>query len=155
MKYNEDAFRLSVQNYPNIQDNDDSITKSVSDFNQLPLKYQRVILKVFSAKVKECQEVIAQEETEKICTSEGHQFSTWKKVIDVQYKDVYIDHQFIPNYEIKTTVWERTCSRCGFVEKVKQEPQELIDARQEKNKQAQVRRLTKKLQSLQHQNKSE
>lgn len=149
MKYNEDAFHLSVQNYPNIQDGDDSITKSFSDFNQLPLKYQRAILDILKAKVKEYQEVVAQEEAEKICTSEGHQFSKWKKGVDVQYEDTYIDHQFIPNYRTETTVWERTCSRCGFVERVEHEPQELIDTRREKNKQAQVRRLTKKLQQLQ------
>ena len=55
MKYNEDAFHLSVRNYPNIQDGDDSITKSFSDFNQLPLKYQRAILDILKAKVKEYQ----------------------------------------------------------------------------------------------------
>ena len=44
--------------------------------------------------------------------------------------------------------WERKCKRCGFIETVHKEPQELIDKREEVNKQKEIKRLEKMLKNL-------
>lgn len=89
-----------------------------------------------------------QEDKEKICQQEGHTFGKWKHNKWTEYIDTVIDHQHVHDYPIKCENWERTCSRCGFVEEVEHEPQELIDERKEKNKKARIKRLERELKKL-------
>ena len=108
---------------------------------------KKVINEVFKIVVKYLG-IQEQEDKEKICKQEGHTFGKWKHNIWTEYIDTVIDHQHVPNYPIELENWERTCSRCGFVEEVEHEPQELIDKRNEKNKKARIKRLERELKKL-------
>ena len=122
--------------------------EALKSFNILSAKYQLIILKSFLEKVNECESDYFKDEAAKMCNKEGHQFSKWRKDVVVDYEDVWIDHQLIPNYRIEKTVWKRTCSRCGYVETVEKEPQELIDEENQKKKQVEIKRLERRLKKL-------
>lgn len=81
-----------------------------------------------------------QENQEQICQQEGHIFGKWKHNKWIQYIDTIIDHQHIHNYPVEHENWERTCSRCGFVEKVDHKPQKLVDIRIEKRKKHELKK---------------
>lgn len=132
--------------------NRNELISALKNFKGLPLKYQLLILKSFLEKVSECEKDFSHEEAVKICNSEGHQFSKWKKTTHVSYEDAWIDHQLIPNYKIENVVWERTCERCGYIDSVEQEPQEVIDEKKQKRKQAEINRLERRLQKLKEDN---
>ena len=108
---------------------------------------KKVINEVFEIVVKYLG-IQEQEDKEKICKQEGHTFGKWKHNKWTERIDTVIDHQHVPNYPIEHENWERTCSRCGFVEEVEHEPQELIDKRNEKNKKARIKRLERELKKL-------
>lgn len=91
-------------------------------------------------------------ESSSICDKEGYEFSRWKKQTITSYETAFIDHQLIPHYKNISVIWARTCSRCGYVEKVCQEPQELIDERKEKNRQKEIKRLERRLEKLKEKN---
>lgn len=107
---------------------------------------KKVINEVFGiiAKYLGIQE---QEDKEKICQQEGHTFGKWKRRTWTT-KEVYWDAGPQGYVDVEHEKWERTCSRCGFVEKVDYEPQELIDERKEKNKKARIKRLESELKRL-------
>lgn len=88
-----------------------------------------------------------QEDKEKICQQEGHTFGKWERRTWTT-KEVYWDAGPQGYVDVEHEVWERTCSRCGFVEEVDYEPQELIDERKEKNKKARIKRLESELKRL-------
>lgn len=89
-----------------------------------------------------------QEDKEKICHQEGHIFDEWKHKELTTYVDTVIDHQHVHDFPVKHDNWERICSRCGFVDKVDHEPQELIDTRKEKNRKTRIKKLESELKRL-------
>ena len=91
---------------------------------------KKVIKAVFEIIVKHLG-IQEQEDKEKICQREGHTFGKWKKRTWTT-KEVYWDAGPQGYVDVEHEVWERTCSRYGFVEKFDYEPQELIDERKEK-----------------------
>ena len=93
-----------------------------------------------------------QENKEKVCEHEGHIFGEWKHNNWTEYIDAVIDHEHVHDYPIEHENWKRTCSRCGFVDKVDYEPQELIDERKEKNKKARIKKLESQLKKLKKNN---
>ena len=107
---------------------------------------KKVINEVFKIVVKYLG-IQEQEDKEKIYQQEGHTFGKWKKRTWTT-KEVYWDAGPQGYVDVEHEVWERTCSRCGFVEKVDYEPQELIDERKEKNKKARIKRLESELKRL-------
>ena len=110
---------------------------------------KKVINEVFEIVVKYLG-IQEQEDKEKICQQEGHTFSKWKHNKWTEYIDTVIDHQHVQNYPIEHKNWKRTCSRCGLVEAVEHEPQELIDERKEKNRKARIKRLERELKKLEN-----
>ena len=108
---------------------------------------KKVINEIFGIVVKYLG-IQEQEDKEKMCQQEGHTFGKWKYNKWTIYIDTVIDHQPVHNYPIDKENWERTCSRCGFVEEVECEPQELIDERKEKNKKARIKRLERELKKI-------
>lgn len=107
---------------------------------------KKVINEVFGIIVKYL-DIQEQEDKEKTCQREGHTFGKWKKRTWTT-KEVYWDAGPQGYVDVDHEVWERTCSRCGFVEKIDYEPQELIDERKEKNKKARIKRLESELKRL-------
>ena len=143
-----EGLSMNALNINSENTDSNKIIESLIDFKQLPLKYQIAVLEFFGAKVDEYKQIVSQEAAEKICASEGHQFSKWKKFVDINYEDAWIDHELIHNYRSEKTMWERTCARCGYVERVEQEPQELVDQQRKINKQAKIKKLEKTLRKL-------
>ena len=79
------------------------------------------------------------EDIEEKCEKEGHIFGNWLHNKWTTNVDNVI--------EVKHENWKRTCKRCGFVEVVVEEPKELIESRQRKDR-------NKKLERAMHQVKN-
>lgn len=122
--------------------------KAIEDFKQLPINYQISILDSFVQNVEIGKRNNQHDIAVNTCSTEGHIFGKWKHNKWTVYVDTVIDHEHINNYPDEKENWERTCSRCGFIEKVECEPQELIDAKKEKNKKARIKRLESELKRL-------
>ncbi len=117
---------------------------------------EKVIMELFRI-ISMYSETQKHEAIVQTCREEGHVFSKWveKRLIKtVTVGDSGIESLFtgIGTREVKYKEWHRTCERCGFVETVEQEPQELIDARKEKNRKARVRKLENELKKLKGEN---
>lgn len=135
--------------------NQSEMLKAISLFRNLPIKYQLSVIKSFVSKVKRESALEKREAVEAECVSKGHDYSEWKKIT---YSSVernpylglrdYIVPEGKEYISVEHTKWERTCDRCGYVETVEQEPQELIDERNEENKQAKIKKLEKELKLL-------
>ena len=117
-------------------------------YENLPIEYQRQVLSMLNNNIKKYVDINSHDKVVKTCKEEGHQFDKWKHKTWYTYEDAYIDHQLIKNYKVKHECWQRKCSRCGYVENSAEMPKELIEERLEKNKQAQIRRLERKLAKL-------
>lgn len=89
-----------------------------------------------------------QEGKEKICEREGHIFDKWRHNKWTEYIEAVIDHQHVPHYPINRENWERTCSRCGFVEEAHFEPTELQEEKREKNRKTRIKKLETELKKL-------
>ena len=126
---------------------ENSFTKAIKDFKQLPISYQISILNSFVQNVETEKKNNEHDIAVNTCSCKGHIFGKWKHNKWRDYIDTVIDHEHL-NYPIDKENWERKCSRCGFVEKVECEPQELIDVRKEKNKKARIKRLESELRRL-------
>ena len=139
-----DTIKLNVDQNKELKKIADVLEKfeNLSQNNKI-----KVINEVFEvvAKYLGIQE---QENKEKVCQQEGHIFDKWKHNKWTTYIDTVIDHQHVHNFPVEHENWERTCSRCGFVDEVDHEPQELIDARKEENKKARIKRLESELKRL-------
>lgn len=107
----------------------------------------KVINEVFEIVTKYLS-IQRQEGKEKICQQEGHTFGNWEHMQWTTYTDTVIDHQFVHDFPVEHENWKRICSRCGYVDKLDHEPQELIDERNEKKKKARIKRLESELKRL-------
>lgn len=135
--------------------NQSEMIKAISAFKNLPVKHQLSVLKSFMSKVKKECELEASELVEAECTRKGHDYSQWK---EIKYKTSernpylnsrdYIVPEGMEYITVEHTKWERTCARCGYVETVEQEPQELIDERERQNKKAKIKSLEEELKRL-------
>ncbi len=134
----------------NVEKNDElkNIENVLEKFENLSQDNKsKVINEVFEIVIKYLG-IQGQENREKVCQQEGHIFGKWKRNQWTTYIDTVIDHQHVQNFPVEHENWERTCSRCGFADVVTHEPQELIDARKEKNKKARIKRLEQELKKL-------
>ena len=91
----------------------------------------------------------SQQDKEAVCTRDGHDFSEWQYHEWTSYERVCIDHQIVDNYPIEHEEWTRKCQRCGFVQKVTTEPEEVREARLKSEKAAEIKALRKRLKELQ------
>lgn len=107
-------------------------------------------MKSFIGKVKKECALEKKELIKAECVSKGHDYSKWEKIeYSTRERNPYLDSRdyIVPEgmeyISVEHTKWKRTCFRCGYVETFKQEPQELIDERNEKNKRARIKKLEK------------
>lgn len=96
-------------------------------------EFFEIVLKYF--------EIQEQENKEEICKKEGHIFGKWNHNKWIDYVDTVIDHQHIQNYPVEQENWGRACSRCGLVENIDYEPEEIIAERKEKNRIRKIKKL--------------
>ena len=153
-EYDEEKSRIIRDFFDSIKLNaeQNKDLKNIADVlerfeNLSPNNKRKVITEVFEV-VKKYLGIQEQEDKEKKCQQKGHVFGKWEHIKWTSYVDTVIDHQPVHDFPIEHENWRRTCSRCGFVEKVGYEPQELIDAREEKNKQVRIKRLESELRRL-------
>lgn len=117
--------------------------------SNLPLNYQLDILRSFYNEVSKGKEASEYDKLASACKREGHQFGSWSSHKETVMYDGYHEHQIYPDeYVEKRKYWERTCTRCKFVERTYEEPQELVEVRQSKNRKARIKRLERQLESL-------
>ena len=139
---NIDILSLS-NNDPNI------LKKYMDEYKKLPDNYQIEIINTLMTKIEEYHQINENDNAVKTCSIEGHQFTKWEKRTWTTLEDI-IWEGYGPNG--KTTVehkeWQRTCKRCGLIQNSKYEPQELIDDKKEKNKQARIKKLERELKRL-------
>lgn len=153
-EYDKEKSRIVREFFNSVKQNTKS-SKELKKFADIFKRYEslsqnnrkKVINDVFEIIVKYLG-IQEQQNKEKICQQEGHTFGKWKHSEWTTYETTCIDHEIIPNYPVKHENWEKTCSRCGFIKKVDSEPRELIEAREEKNKQARIKRLESELKRL-------
>ncbi len=108
----------------------------------------KVINEIFKI-IKKYLEIQEQENKKMMCEKEGHIFSEWKKVTWSTEEPVW-DAGIRGYVKVEHENWKRTCSRCGFVETVKEEPAELVVARKEKNKKRRIKQLKAELRRLEN-----
>lgn len=125
--------------------------KVLEKYNNMSQKNKEKVIKEIVKIVKKYDTIQEQEDKEKICLNEGHTFKKWKK-ITYTTKEVFWDAGPRGYIDVENNVWKRTCSRCGLVETVENEPQELIDERKEKAKKAKIKRLERELEKLKKEN---
>ncbi len=116
---------------------------SLSDDNK-----NKAINEIFKI-IKKYLEIQEQENKKMMCEKEGHIFSEWKKVTWSTEEPVW-DAGIRGYVKVEHENWKRTCSRCGFVETVKEEPAELVEARKEKNKKRRIKQLKAELRRLEN-----
>lgn len=116
---------------------------SLSDDNK-----NKAINEIFKI-IKKYLEIQEQENKKMMCEKEGHIFSEWKKVTWSTEEPVW-DAGLRGYVKVEHENWKRTCSRCGFVETVKEEPAELVVARKEKNKKRRIKQLKAELRRLEN-----
>ncbi len=83
----------------------------------------------------------------KECEEHGHVFNEWKKIIWTT-KEVVWDAGPQGYVDVEHAYWERSCSRCGYVEKIEYEPFEVKKARLETERQEEIKALNKRLAKL-------
>ena len=116
---------------------------SLSDDNK-----NKAINEIFKI-IKKYLEIQEQENKKMMCQKEGCIFSEWKKVTWSTEEPVW-DAGIRGYVKVEHENWKRTCSRCGFVETVKEEPAELVAARKEKNKKRRIKQLKAELRRLEN-----
>lgn len=87
------------------------------------------------------------EKNKEICEHDGHLFGEWQDGSWTTIEKGIIDHEVVESAETKY-YWWRTCSRCGFTEKVNIEPQELSDKREEEERKEQIKKLELEIKAL-------
>lgn len=153
-EYDKEKSRIVRKFFNSIKHNAKQ-TKELKKFADIFERYEslsqnnriKVINEVIEIVVKYL-DIQEQERKEEECQQEGHIFGEWKHNKWTEYTDTVIDHQHVRDFPVEHENWERTCSRCGFIDEVDHEPQELIDARKEKNEKKRIKRLESELKRL-------
>ena len=153
-EYDEKKSRIIREVFNSIINNANQ-SKESKKFADIFKRYESLSQKNRKKVINEVYEIVVkylgiqeQEDKKNICKQKGHTFKKWKHNQWIEYIDTVIDHQPVHNYPIKHEDWERTCSRCGYIEEVEHEPKELIEERKEKNKKARIKKLERELKKL-------
>lgn len=153
-EYDKEKSRIIREFFDTIKSNAEEnkelkkIANVSEKFENLSQKNKRKVINEVFKIVTKYLGIQEQENKEKICQQEGHMFGKWEHNKWTTSVDTVIDHQHVHDLPVEHENWERTCGRCGFVDTVDQEPQELIAARKEKNKKARIKRLESELKRL-------
>lgn len=146
-KYDKEKSRIIRDFFATLKSNSEQ-NKELKELEDISKKFENLSQSNKRKVIDEVFEVVTkylgiqeQENKEEMCHQEGHIFDKWKHNEWTTYIDTVIDHQHIHDFPVKHENWERTCIRCGFVHKVDDEPQELIDAKKEKNKKIRIKKM--------------
>ncbi len=135
---------LESANQKNVIGENKSVLERFEGLSQV--NKEKTIKKIIDV-INSCDKAQKQEENERTCLHEGHIFGDWN-YHEWTTKEVCWDAGPQGYVDVKHEKWTRVCSRCGFVEEVKDEPQELIEKRNEINRKARIKRLETELKRL-------
>lgn len=153
-------FNKMVKNANTKQDLN-ALQTTLSCFQSLSPERQSKVIESIVSSIQHYYEIQEHEQKEGICKREGHLFDEWRKVeyknsrhIDSKDNSYYDRNGYLRSYTTHTyedydeIYWIRTCKRCGYSEKSLQEPKEVIEKREEEEKQARIKKLEKELRNL-------
>lgn len=154
-RYFEELNNLNLSNLDYSQKDNIEFMKSVVQFKKLPLSHRISVIKSFNRKVKKQKLLFEKENIGKICKSKGHDFTEWKPdYIRIMERNPYLGSRdyIVPEgmeWIAKTyPQWERKCKRCGLVEGVTEEPEDVREKRLESERQFQIEKLERELRML-------
>lgn len=132
-----------------------SSQKSVSGDGTVLERFEKLSPENKDAAIGRILEVIASyaaaqdlEERKRICETSGrHVFGEWFKKSWTTTEPVW-DAGLQGSVKVPHQEWRRVCTRCGYKETSKKEPQELIDARKEAARQKKIGQLQRRLDRL-------
>ena len=142
-----------------------TLQTTLSHFQLLSPEKQSKVIESIVSSIQHYYEIQAHEleyiSAINTCQQEGHLFEEWKKVeykksrhVDSKKNSYYDRNGYLQSsltltYEDYDEIfWTRTCKRCGYSEKSLQEPEEVIEKREEEAKQARILKLEKELRDL-------
>ena len=125
------------------------LSKTFKNFNRLSEKNKENAIEEIVNILNKYNNIQIQENKEATCRREGHLFSNWKKKTHTESVSVW-DSGLRGYIDVKKTEWNRTCNRCGCIQTVTKEPEEVKEARQAKAKAAKRKRLKKQLSELEN-----
>ena len=128
------------------------ITTVLEKFENLSQDNQRKVIGTIHQIISKSLNQQNKEQAERTCVEEGHMFSSWEERRWTT-KEVYWDQGPQGYVDVEHKRWYRSCERCGFEELTEHEPQELIQAREEKKRQEKIKSLKKELELLENTNK--
>ncbi len=154
-RYFEELNGLNFDNSDFSEKDNIEFMNSVIQFKKLPLSHRISVIKSFNRKVKKQKLLLEKEMIDTICKKNGHDFTEWQfKNIKVMEKNPYLGSRdyIVPEgmeWIAKTyPQWKRTCKRCGLIEEVTSEPDEIREKRLESEKQIQIEKLEHQLKLL-------
>lgn len=124
------------------------IEQCLEYFNSLDSEKKANVLRDFIKSVESNNERQVAENNRLMCEKEGHIMGKWKIHKWKTVEDVVIDHCPVDNYTVEHVEWVKTCKRCGYEEISYREPEEVRIEREEKERQAEIKRLEKRLEKL-------
>ena len=136
-------------------DKSSEIKNLIERYNKLNEEDQNKVIESISKTISKIESNNLKKKIEEECKNNGHDYTEWERIEYSKYeKNPYLGNRdyMVPKgreyISVNYVKWERTCKRCGFVETAHKEPQELIDKREEVNKQKEIKRLEKMLKKL-------
>lgn len=119
--------------------------KIIGRFDNLKNANKKKVINELSKIITKYSYVEELEKKKKICSKEGHDFGKWETRKWTKSEYIMDAHR---EYDVEHYEWVRSCKRCGYVETVEKEPQELITAREEAHKKRRIKELKQELKEL-------
>ena len=119
----------------------------INEIKELPSEYQNKLVTRLINLILRLQKEYHHESILKECENNNHILSEWKKITWTT-KAVVWDAGPQGYVDVEKVRWERSCSRCGYIEKVDKEPTEVREARLEAERQEEIKVLEKRLSKL-------
>jgi hypothetical protein len=143
-----ELFEELVKSRENKQINNDLVAL-LEKYEKLTPEYRKIVAESIIEVVDSYLNHQIHEENKNKCEQEGHVYSDWEYVKVTGISNGFIDHQWVEGMPYEKNEWHRTCKRCGYVEVVEYEPEEVRIAREEQERKAEIKRLRKELKKLQ------
>ena len=139
------AFFNSLLKHYNTKQDLNEFKKTLNTFQKLSPERQDMVVKELTNSLQKYNREQKKEQQKLLCKEYGHHFGKWEYETWTTYSNGEIDHQKVYNMPSLHERWYRVCSKCGYVESLGHEPDELRIKREEKETVEQIKRLEEKL----------
>ncbi len=125
------------------------IKEGLKTFQTLSPERQERVIKVAINQIESCKREQQQEAKENTCKEQGHIMTDWSyRTWTEKGTPGWIDHQWCEGFDEQHEAWSRYCKRCGKVERIFEEPDELRIPREEKEIKQKIKNLEQELAML-------